>query len=51
MEQVDFIIHVERFGTLLTANHYFNENLQKCKTRRLEELLAEHAETTYNSKG
>jgi hypothetical protein len=35
----------------LGANHYFNENVQKCKTRRLEELLAEHAETTYNSKG
>jgi hypothetical protein len=51
MEQVDFIIHVERFGMPLTANHYFNENLQKRKTRRLEKLLAEHAETTYDSKG
>jgi hypothetical protein len=47
----EFIVEVERFGTPLTTNHYFNENLQKCKTRRLEKLLEEHAETSYNSKG
>ena len=50
LEQVDFIINVERFGTPLTANRSFTENLQNRKTRRLEDLLEEHPETPYNSK-
>jgi hypothetical protein len=44
VDHVGFIIRVERFGTPLTTNHYFNENLQKCKTDRLEKLLEKHAE-------
>jgi hypothetical protein len=42
--QVGFIIRVERFGTPLTMNDCFNENLQKGKTQRLEKLLEKHAE-------
>ncbi len=48
---VRFIIQVERLGTPLTSNHYFNENLQKFKTRRLEQLLGKHAERVYDNGG
>jgi Dynamin central region/Dynamin family len=48
---VKFIIQVERLGTPLTSNHYFNENLQKFKTHRLEQLLGKHAANTYDSNG
>ena len=48
---VKFIIQVERCGTPLTTNHYFNENLQKKKSRRLEKLLEKHAEESYNVRG
>jgi hypothetical protein len=48
---VKFIIHVERLGTPLTSNHYFNENLQKFKARRLEQLLGKHAQKAYNRDG
>ena len=51
VDHVRFIIRVERFGTPLTTNHYFNENLQKCKTSRLEKLLEKHAEISHNSNG
>ena len=46
VDHVEFIIQVERFGTLLTTNRYFNENLQKCKTCRLEKLLGKCREPT-----
>jgi hypothetical protein len=29
LEQVIFLLHVERVGTPMTQNHYFNDNLQK----------------------
>jgi hypothetical protein len=29
IEQVDFLLHIEPSGTLLTTYHYFNENLEK----------------------
>lgn len=29
VEQVEFILHIERTGTLKTLNHYFNEQLEK----------------------
>jgi hypothetical protein len=48
VDHVKFIIRVERFGTPLTTNHYFNENLQKCKTRRLEKLLGKYAEPSHH---
>jgi len=44
VSHVEFIIQVERFGTPLTTNGYFSENLQKCKTSRLEKLLGKYAE-------
>lgn len=48
---VKFILQVERFGTPLTTNHYFNENLQKCKTSRLEKVLRKHRENSYDVNG
>jgi hypothetical protein len=51
VDHVRFIIRVERFGTPLTTNHYFNENLQKRKTSRLEKLLEKHAEISHSSNG
>lgn len=44
VDHVEFIIRVERFGTPLTTNRYFNENLQKCRIDRLEKLLETHTE-------
>lgn len=29
LDQVRFLLHVERTGTPMTLNHYFNDNLQK----------------------
>jgi hypothetical protein len=29
IEQVDFLLHMELSGALLTTNHYFNDNLEK----------------------
>jgi hypothetical protein len=29
IEQVDFLLYIELSGTLLTTNHYFNDNLEK----------------------
>jgi len=46
VDHVEFIIQVERFGTPLTMNSHFNENLQKCKTCRLEKLLGKCREPT-----
>ncbi|KAG9234025.1 dynamin GTPase [Amylocarpus encephaloides] len=43
INHVRFIIQVEKFGTPLTTNHYYNENLQKCKTRRAAKLLGKYA--------
>ncbi|KAG0645619.1 Interferon-inducible Mx [Hyphodiscus hymeniophilus] len=50
-DHVDFIIKVEHSGTPLTMNHYFNENLQKCKSRRLQKMLEKHAEDSYDRHG
>ncbi|KAF8846498.1 hypothetical protein BDZ45DRAFT_623650 [Acephala macrosclerotiorum] len=51
VDHVRFTIQVERFGQPLTTNHDFNENFQKCRTRRLEKLLEKHAETQHSSNG
>lgn len=48
---VKFIIQVERLGTPLTSNHYFNESLQKFKIHRLEQLLGKHAQKAYDHNG
>ncbi|MCJ1463406.1 hypothetical protein MMC07_002013 [Pseudocyphellaria aurata] len=34
IDQVQFILQVERAGTPMTLNHYFNENLEKCRQER-----------------
>ena len=39
MSHTHFILRVERKGTPLTANHYFNDNLQKARVERLKSAL------------
>ncbi|QIW95060.1 hypothetical protein AMS68_000578 [Peltaster fructicola] len=39
VEQVKFILSVERDTILLTLNHYFNDNLQKSRQRRVTDQL------------
>ncbi|KAF2670865.1 dynamin GTPase [Microthyrium microscopicum] len=35
LENVRFLLHVERRGTPATLNHYFNDNLQKSRQKRV----------------
>lgn len=37
---VEFILDVERSGTPATLNHYFNDNLEKCRQQRMRAALA-----------
>ncbi|OJD31257.1 dynamin family protein [Diplodia corticola] len=39
-QQVQFILDVERKGTPVTLNHYFNDNLEKCRQKRMREMAA-----------
>jgi len=39
ISHTDFILRVERKGTPLTTNHYFNDNLQKARVERLKTAL------------
>ncbi|KAJ6024294.1 Dynamin [Penicillium herquei] len=39
-ERVKFLLSVEREGTLMTMNHYLNDNLQKCRQNRLCSAMA-----------
>lgn len=39
MSHTHFILRVERKGTPLTTNHYFNDNLQKDRVKRLKSAL------------
>ncbi|KAI9810026.1 MAG: hypothetical protein M1827_006724 [Pycnora praestabilis] len=39
MSHTHFILRVERKGTPLTTNHYFNDNLQKARVERLKSAL------------
>ena len=39
MNHTHFILGVERRGTPLTTNHYFNDNLQKARVERLKSAL------------
>ncbi|KAB8263271.1 P-loop containing nucleoside triphosphate hydrolase protein [Aspergillus pseudonomiae] len=39
LAQVDFLLHVERNQAPKTLNHYFNENLQRCRQERLRSKL------------
>ncbi|KAJ5186301.1 hypothetical protein N7449_011065 [Penicillium cf. viridicatum] len=40
MSTVEFLLIVEREGTPITLNHYFNDNLQKCRQKRLYSTVA-----------
>lgn len=41
MSHTRFILRVERKGTPLTTNHYFNDNLQKARVERLSNALSD----------
>ncbi|KAF7590639.1 hypothetical protein BBP40_002587 [Aspergillus hancockii] len=50
LNQVDFLLHVERNGTPKTLNHCFNENHQKCHEKRFHTMLKENVYTdVYNN--
>ena len=38
INHAEFILRVERYGTQLTNNRFFNKNLQKSKTSRMDKL-------------
>ncbi|KAJ5459231.1 Dynamin [Penicillium desertorum] len=37
---VEFLLRIEREGTPLTLNHYFNDNLEKCRQKRMYSTAA-----------
>ncbi|KAJ5116023.1 hypothetical protein N7456_000371 [Penicillium angulare] len=37
---VDFLLRIERDGTPMTLNHYLNDNLQKCRQKRVTSTLS-----------
>ncbi|MCJ1458596.1 hypothetical protein MMC28_008969 [Mycoblastus sanguinarius] len=39
IDHVQFILFVERVGTPITTNHYFIDNLKKCRQERLKALM------------
>ncbi|MCJ1266547.1 hypothetical protein MMC22_006432 [Lobaria immixta] len=43
IDHVKFILHVERAGTPSTLNHYFNDNLEQCRQKRLESSMERKA--------
>ena len=51
MSHTDFILRVERKGTPLTTNHYFNDNLQKARVERLKTALKGQAFTVKLASG
>ena len=48
--QIRLILQTERHGNLLTQNHYFEEGLEKARTRWLENILAQVDLNTDKSK-
>ncbi|MCJ1386401.1 hypothetical protein MMC17_009527 [Xylographa soralifera] len=40
-DQIKFILHVERTGTPMTLNHYFNDNLENCRQERVRQTMKE----------
>ncbi|KAJ5517152.1 hypothetical protein N7527_008712 [Penicillium freii] len=40
MTTVEFLLRIEREGTPITLNHYFNDNLEKCRQKRLYSTAA-----------
>jgi hypothetical protein len=51
IDHVNFIIKVERFGTPLTQNHYFSDNLQKFRMDRIKKALENISQEKYDSCG
>ncbi|EEY14891.1 interferon-induced GTP-binding protein Mx1 [Verticillium alfalfae VaMs.102] len=43
MKHTQFILDIERNGPPYTLNHYFNENLHKCRTARLAASIRTHS--------
>ncbi|KAK7548599.1 P-loop containing nucleoside triphosphate hydrolase protein [Phyllosticta citricarpa] len=41
--QAEFILEVERFGVPETGNHYFNDNLEKRRSKRMRMTVADKA--------
>ncbi|KFY31209.1 hypothetical protein V493_01317 [Pseudogymnoascus sp. VKM F-4281 (FW-2241)] len=42
IKHVEFILRVERHGTLLTKNHYFGDTLSKMRNERLVNAMKQH---------
>lgn len=42
IKHVEFILRVERHGTLLTKNHYFGDTLSKMRNERLIKAMKQH---------
>ncbi|EQL35389.1 hypothetical protein, variant [Blastomyces dermatitidis ATCC 26199] len=43
LRQVKFLLCVERDGIPMTLNHYFNDNLEKCRQKRIETAMRKRA--------
>ncbi|KGO75236.1 Dynamin [Penicillium italicum] len=43
ISMVEFLLRVEREGTPITLNHYFNDNLEKCRQKRLHSTVAKNS--------
>ncbi|TVY58278.1 Interferon-induced GTP-binding protein Mx2 [Lachnellula cervina] len=39
LTQVEFVLQVERSGNPMTLNHYFNDNLEKCRQKRMRKTM------------
>ncbi|KAM0801078.1 dynamin GTPase [Usnea florida] len=46
LNHAKFILHVERLGTPLTANHYFADNLEKSRQQRMKAVMQKRSVTT-----
>jgi hypothetical protein len=51
VDHVKFLIKVERFGTPLTLNHYFSDNLQKFRMDRVQKALEDVAQEKFSRHG
>ncbi|KKY38956.1 putative interferon-induced gtp-binding protein mx1 [Diaporthe ampelina] len=51
MDQAKVLLHIEREGTPITYNHYFNAELQKGQGKRLQKSLSSLAINTADSLG
>ncbi|KIX04833.1 uncharacterized protein Z518_05704 [Rhinocladiella mackenziei CBS 650.93] len=40
IDHVRFLLDVERVGTPMTLNHYFTDNLEKCRQKRMKTLMS-----------